>query len=605
MQEEINLDNMFVGSAEPLNTAIPISQSVQIDDISEAIESVSVDWDELLEDVCYKLPNGYPTIVDGKFTESDEIAIINEALEERGLPTISLMKEELITIGQLSSNPTDVKEAMVCLFVDLALTDSAVFEIYRACLDKSLDDKKRAQLLKTLKTKISAITSKFGKNYGIDGYNKMSNFIIQALSDIKKYKVDLITINNGIGAADAIVSKFSVIKPGMVARDDRFEAIRSHAVKLIESNYQIKGYYPDNWCPGDVYFFLSSKVGEALKTQRLNVGKGSLNDFFYGTTNKNGPIIAVSLKMQEAQAGKATTFIKNVVVDGISTKDKLGKDVGNQQVIKYRDLARRLEKYYINSDEWKKDEKAFEKVRGAVAQLNKMSPIKQIPTSKNQKEWLQFLSNSKNTIQKINKAVGDGLGKSVNTATTFQQAYTRFVKNLQAMNITKVEGNSKDFVKKIEDKNKINNKGKLDTVKMQGLLSQKAATYDLASILIEKWTEKTKRISPAFAEHLNKVKNPFVAITMFAIAQHGLNPNFYKAIGKNDGSKGIISEFPTNSVVDEKKSIQQLKIVDSPGQAGFYIDYVLTINNHSYKTLLVFRFSKDQIRIEVEELSAI
>jgi hypothetical protein len=90
MQEEINLDNMFVGSAEPLNTAIPISQSVQIDNISEAIESVSVDWDELLEDVCYKLPNGYPTIVDGKFTEADEITIINEALEERGLQSLPL-----------------------------------------------------------------------------------------------------------------------------------------------------------------------------------------------------------------------------------------------------------------------------------------------------------------------------------------------------------------------------------------------------------------------------------------------------------------------------------------------------------------------------------
>ena len=92
---------------------------------------------------------------------------------------------------------------------------------------------------------------------------------------------------------------------------------------------------------------------------------------------------------------------------------------------------------------------------------------------------------------------------------------------------------------------------------------------------------------------------------MFAIAQHGLNPNFYKAIGTNNASVGTISEFPSNSTVDEKKSVQNLKVVDSSGQAGFYIEYFLNINNHTYKTTLVFRFSKDQIRIEVEELAAV
>jgi hypothetical protein len=197
------------------------------------------------------------------------------------------------------------------------------------------------------------------------------------------------------------------------------------------------------------------------------------------------------------------------------------------------------------------------------------------------------------------------LGKSVDTATVFQQAYTRFVNNLKAMNIQKVEGDSKNFIKSVEAKNKKDNGGKLDVAKIQTLLSQKAATYDLASILIEKWTEKTKKVSPAFAEHLVKVKNPFIAITMFAIAQHGLNPNFYKAIGTNNATPGSISEFPSNSVVDEKKSIQKLKVIDSPGQAGFYIEYLLNINNHTYKTTLVFRFSRDQIRVEVEELAQV
>jgi hypothetical protein len=427
------------------------------------------------------------------------------------------------------------------------------------------------------------------------------------LSDIKINKANIVTINNAVGAATAVIKQFNQIKPGMVHRDQLFNAIRAHAVKLIESNYGIRGYFPDNWCPGDIYIFLDiSKAKKSLESKRLNVGEGSLNSYFYGTTNTRRPIIAISLKMQQAQAGKGTTFIKNVVVDGVTREDKMGKDIGNQQIIKLRDISRRLDKYYFSSDVWKKDKGVFTKVRQAVIQLSKMTKLPEIPSKSGEvKELTKYLIANKELIQKATNKVRNALGRSVDTATTFQQAYTRFVNNLKSLKIQKVEGNSGSFLKSIEAKNKQENKGKLDAGKMQALLSQKAATYDLASTLVEKWTEKTKKVSPAFADYLDKVKNPFVAITMFAIAQHGLNPNFYKAIGTNNASPGTISEFPSNSTVDEKKSVENLKVVDSPGQAGFYITYLLTINNHTYRTSLVFRFSKDQIRIEVEELAAV
>ena len=567
-----------------------------------------VSWDEVFTEWCYKIPKGYPTIVDGVFTEYEEVKILNEILEEKFATSIPLPeKMNEVASSELSSNPTDVKEALVCLFIDANLTDKTIIGLYRSGLDKKLDPAQRVKLSKTLKAKLGAIAKKYGKNYGISGYAKMGDYVGDAISDIKTNKADIITINNGVGAADAITSVFNQIRPGMVRREAVFNAIRAHAVKLIESNYNIKGYFPDNWCPGDIYLFIDdSKAKKALDTKRLNVGAGSLNSYFYGSSNSKGPIIAVSLKMQQAQAGKATTFIKNVVVDGVTKEDKLGKDTGNQQIIKFRDISRRLDKYYFTSDNWKKDKGAFTKVRQAVLQLAKMANLSGVPSKSSEvRELTKYLSTNKPLIQKATKAVSAKLGKSVDTATTYQQAYTRFVNNLKALKIEKVEGDSRNFLKSIEAKNKLDNKGKLDTGKLQALLSQKAATYDLASTLVEKWTEKTKQVSPAFADYLDKVKNPFVAITMFAIAQHGLNPNFYKAIGKNDASTGSISEFPSNSTVDEKKSVQNLKVVDSPGQAGFYITYLLTINNHTYKTTLVFRFSKDQIRIEVEELAAI
>lgn len=596
----------------------------KVEEVVEFAEvEATVDIDEVLTEWCYKLPKGYPTVVDGKFVDADEVKLLNELLVQRGLNTLTEPEQginpetqaahrnptkvrEAVLQSQLSSNPTDVKEAFVCLFVDALLENPNFSEDYLVCLDLNTTSKIKNQKLKSIKSTLANVTTTYGKNYGIAGYEKMSQFVIECLVDKQERKSDVIILNNGLSTASAILSYFgNKIKAGMVRRDSFFENIRKQAVKLIDQQYNIKNYYPDNWCPGDIYFKLNAKADKAVQAENINLGKDSLNSYFYGSNNPKGSIIAVSLKMQKAQAGKGTTFLKNVVINDVSLADKLGKDEGAKEVIKFRELNRQLEKYYFN-DTWKKDSKAREKAESAVRRMVKMLKIVGIPIKASEKDKLKsYMLKNKNTIQTFVKKQSTKLNKSINSVTSFQQAYTRFVKGLRSMNIQKVEGNSADFLKKIEFYNKQANKGKLNQSALQGILSQKAATYDLASTLIEKWTEETKKISPAFAQHLSKVKNPFVAITMFAIAQHGLNPDFYKAIGTNKGTPGSVSEFPSNSTVDETKSIEQLKVVDSPGQAGFYIEYNLTINNHTYRTTLTFRFSKDQIRVEVEELAEV
>lgn len=568
------------------------------------LSTKGIDFETILQEWAWRCEKGYPSMKDGKFINKKEIEILNEILTKLNFPTIDV-KEAI----QLSTNPTDIKEGMVCLFIDAGLSDKSIFETYRQGLNKKLSPEERTTVVEKIRTKLGDTAKKFGQHYGVPNYAKMGDYVAECLSDIKTYKTDIVTINNGVAAAEAVLKAFNAIQPGMVRRDNLFEAIRSHAVSLIESNYGLKGYYPDNWCPGDIYIIQNeSEAKKALTSTTLNIGKDSLNNYFYGSNNSSAPIIAISLKMQMAQAGKATTFIKNVVVDGVTPADKLGKDKSNQNIIKFRDIQRRLEKYYLKSDLWKTDTKIFGKVRQAITQLAKIGKIGNLPVKLNQTSELEtFLNepNSKSFIEKQIEDVNKQIGQSTNVATAFQQAYTRFVKGLKSMNIEKVGGDSREFLKAIESQNAKLHGGEVNQPKLQAILSQKAATYDLASNLIEKWTEKTKKVSPAFADYLAKVKNPFIAITMFAIAQHGLNPSFYKAIGRNDGGTGTISEFPSNSVVDETKSVQKLEVVDSPGQAGFYISYLLTINNHTYKTRLVFRFSKDQIRVEVEELSAL
>lgn len=578
--------------------------------IQEMVQNTTsgINWDDILLEWSYRCPKGYPTVEEGKLVDMEELSILNEILKENGLESPFVLQEApTVTSGMLSSNPTDLKEAMVCLFADALLMEPNIFNVFKQGIQPKLVDTERKSFAKTVKMYLAQTANKYGPNYGIQGYKYMPDFVEQTMLDPKGRKSDLMVVNNGFSAADGIVQYFGgKLKPGMVNRAAIFEAIRKRAVELINQDYNIKGYYPDNWCPGDIYFFLSNKGFDAVKAKSLNVGKNSLNSYFYGSGNKQGSIVAVSLKMQLAQAGKGTTFIKNVVVDGVSAGDKLGKDKDTQQIIKFRDVKRVLDKYYFNSKEWATDPKVLAKIKSAMSFLAKATNDPNIPIKASQtKELVSYLKTNKTQIEKIVTQINSKFSKTVNTASKFQEAYNRFVKNLKAMRIDKVEGNSRDFVKQIELKNKQDGGGKLDTNKIQALMTQKSATYDLASTLIEKWTEKTKKISPAFAAHLEQVKNPFIAITMFAIAQHGLNPDFYKAVGRNNGSTGAVSEFPSNSVVDEKKSIQQLKIVDSPGQAGFYVEYLLRINNHTYQTTLTFRFSKDQIRIEVEELKEV
>ena len=81
-----------------------------------------VDFARILNELCYKLPKGYPTVVDGMFTEREEIVIINEALEEEGLPTLPLPEVE-VYLPEASTQPNtkdpEFKEGMVVYFLGL------------------------------------------------------------------------------------------------------------------------------------------------------------------------------------------------------------------------------------------------------------------------------------------------------------------------------------------------------------------------------------------------------------------------------------------------------------------------------------------------------
>jgi len=53
-----------------------------------------VNWDDILLEWSYRLPKGYPTMKDGKFTNKKELAILDEILAENNIRTPSLMQEK-------------------------------------------------------------------------------------------------------------------------------------------------------------------------------------------------------------------------------------------------------------------------------------------------------------------------------------------------------------------------------------------------------------------------------------------------------------------------------------------------------------------------------
>ena len=72
MNATINLDDLLKDD----------SRGKQPQEQEEAL-AVKMNWNEVFTEWCYKIPKGYPTIVDGVFTEYEEVKILNEILKEK------------------------------------------------------------------------------------------------------------------------------------------------------------------------------------------------------------------------------------------------------------------------------------------------------------------------------------------------------------------------------------------------------------------------------------------------------------------------------------------------------------------------------------------
>jgi hypothetical protein len=124
------------------------------------------------------------------------------------------------------------------------------------------------------------------------------------------FKAYATTVNQNMSHGNTFAAFFESNTNFYVERDTLFERIR-------KVGSEISGYAKDKWCPGDIYFIrngseseiekrltLATKQSSDNKEQALSTINSLFSDRYLENVDKSTPIVAVSLKMAAAQAGK-------------------------------------------------------------------------------------------------------------------------------------------------------------------------------------------------------------------------------------------------------------------------------------------------------------
>jgi len=600
----------------------------------EEAPAVKINWNEVFTEWCYKIPKGYPTIVDGVFTEYEEVKILNVILKEKfgesiplpeRKPTGKQLREVNYTQEPPIKNKTTLKEAMVCLFYDAcksSILDNQIDALQKIALT-SHTKKATKPVKKDIEAVVTALRAIFTLNKNRYGSNKASadseeqggsmppdtlpDWIGWAYTTANKDAIT--TINNSLSAARAIRKE---IGDGIILRNELFDDIRSHAVKLAVDK-GIKNLKPDNWCPGDVYILKSLDTAEAAANAiSLNISlpsQPSLNSYF---TNQLVPnkIVACSLKEADAQAGKATEFLQKVFSAAYDSKidpNKVKTNISAKEIGKVASAVKRYKEYSPSypdrsSKRPKSDYNAFVKGGKIVPDINTIlkangeAPIKTNDLKKIEdkagfrKNNLRAIQQVEAAIKKVEKlvsptAVMDGLRP------VFIKARNSFIKYISDLDVAIKTTNSRQLYDEIQNtKDPVN------------VITKKSQAYDLANAIMTKWV--TKDMGNKAYTKILKLTNPFAALTAFAVAETGINPGFWKYIGSAKEPIGHGHWFDPKAEVDiVVKDGVDMKLSDSETFAGFELEYQTSIGGDVYNTTLSFRFSDSTIRIEVSQLT--
>ena len=575
-------------------------------------EPISVDWDSILAEWSYRCPKGYPTVVDGEFTEREEVEILNEILEGEGLSTLPLPEATpkiKVEYAKGFKNTTDTKEGLV---------------MYFASLEPDLLAQVEEKLTTNPSAQIKLPTNYFDDTMYASTKDMISNIKLLSTTKLPFQKTDKEHYINGITSGKYLQKMYGgPIPPNLIDRGTYFYQIRNRAIELVgQIGIKLSQKEQDKWCPADIFIYANNPpIDNLSKIKYLNQDTSNLNSFFMHTFHKpvaTAPILAISLKEEEARAGKATSFTKTL--EEAKDYPKIAK---NKELERLKDAITQLNAFQSKIKKESEIQSGYGELSDAYNSLLVLSESKRFGLATQNllpvlNEALSVsigktnVSMGKDKVKKLKKikplsakslaSVIDSINLFVNEAynnvyAAYRNANNTFVETLNRQGKGTYEIESSDIQK--------SNKGEKDVANKLELLLKKANCYIVADDLIKNLPTKLK-IPPAF-KSLAREKNPFIALAAFGMSQAGISPTFFKIIGKTDLKQSAsMKPFPSDGVV-RLSNKAKVKIMDSEGFKGIRILFKVSqfqgkTRLHDYQVDLGFLYSGTQFKIEINRI---
>jgi hypothetical protein len=606
-----------------------------ITEVTGTQPAITADFEAIVEEWSWRCSKGFPTIVDGKFAVREEVEILNQILIENKLNPIPLpeatpKKKPAVTkptaaVGQAPKSTTGLKEGLVMYFACQSEAD------INTALDK-LKNKTSAKL----KFKTDIIKKELydgNEEPAAENVKNAINYLNNNVIDDKNLRE---TYVNGLTSGLYLIKNLGKLNPELIDRGSKaFGEIKKHAVTLLQGmNVSLGTGESDKWCPADIFIYGDpSAISTALKATMINAEvqnkkNPALNGLFVDEFEapRAGKIIGISLKEATARAGKATSFQK--LLSG-GTDYKVDKDVAQDIATKLlasltgitREKGRNIEPEYKlgNAAE------ALGYIKNYDKELKSLGSVPQLETVTKSLNLLMKTTFGEDVKNANTKEKAKGLFK-ISNKYTYPDSDSKIIKTVN----TAISVYKSSLIKYAEATYTKSRKAFLDTLKkskfdqpgqppvafkdtdeldvVANIFLKKAGCYDVASKLLDGYQVKAKLSLPeAFKTIITKEKNVFLALTAYAISQGGISPTFFKLIGSNSPtSSAHHKEFPSDGVVTLVEG-GKVKIVDSPGSAGFAVTFICQIKENNklvdkYQVELAFAYAGGQFKIEVNEL---
>lgn len=595
----IDLDDVFNKSSNSnqkiLSENAVITETAEVSKPLPNIESILLEWS-------WRCDKGYPV-----WGNPNDMIKLQEVLNEKG---IELSFDGLY---EASASPTskkapsniegsktpELKEGLVIYFS--TQTPKDIEAAIKKCSDPNNID--------TLKFNTKIVNNFYG--------DKASTLVPKA---IELLNGSSITANNSklflnaLSIAKKIQSEFGVLDSTKIDRGDLYTKIRTHAVSLV--NEMGLSADADKWCPADIYIYNNTGAAkQAIQSDDLNIGKNSLNSMFNTEFNTSGGIVAISLKEEKAQAGKATSFKKI-----LTRKDNYREATALAPVQKVT-----MELLYNINMITGTSSKLTPKLKiGYIAEAARILSTNKIantePLLKSLVNTLRLTFN--NDITRASGAKGgfnkDAARNSFDELNVENITYDKnLIKLIESLDAT-VRKNAldtytssrKSFINTLTRLNYQVPAKSVDTKNMDSeTLYKKSSCYLIAEYLLSGLNSEQLQIPTAYKSIMTQ-KNAFVALTAYAIGMAGISPTFFKLIGKSSGLDADLEPFYGDGFlnVDENTTT---KIVDTNEYKGFYVEFIATVSKsaskkakimNKYKVTLDFRYAGEALNIEVSDL---